>query len=69
MPTITGLSGDRRIGQVALTLIKVADDRLGNTEEVQTAEEFTAIYSSRVRTLVDAVYDWTRFNSLPRAYQ
>ena len=63
------LSGDRRIGSVALTLIKVADDRLGGTEEVQTAEGVTAVYSSRTRTLVDAVYDWSRFNSLPRAYQ
>ena len=26
------------------------------------------VYSSRVRTLVDAVYDWSRFDSLPRAY-
>ena len=28
----------------------------------------TLLYSSRVRTLVDAVYDWSRFNGLPRAY-
>jgi predicted transcriptional regulator of viral defense system len=27
------------------------------------------LYSSRVRTLVDAVYDWSRFNSLPRGYE
>lgn len=27
------------------------------------------VYTSRVRTLVDAVYDWARFNSLPQAYQ
>jgi predicted transcriptional regulator of viral defense system len=63
------LSGDRWIGTVELTLIKVTDDRLGATEEVKTAEGLTAVYSSRARTLVDAVYDWSRFNSLPRAYQ
>ena len=63
------LSGDRRIGAVALTLIKVADDRLGSTEEVRTPEGLKAVYSSRVRTLLDAVYDWSRFNSLPRAYK
>jgi len=63
------LSGERTIGSVALTLIKVADERLGSTEEVETAEGLKAVYSSRVRTLVDAVYDWSRFNSLPRAYQ
>jgi predicted transcriptional regulator of viral defense system len=63
------LSGERTIGSVALTLIKVADDRLGSTEKVKTVEGLTAVYSSRVRTLVDAVYDWSRFNSLPRAYE
>jgi len=25
--------------------------------------------SSRARTLLDAVYDWSRFNTLPRAYE
>ena len=62
------LSGERTVGAVALTLIKVAAARLGDTEQVRTAEGLTAVYSSRVRTLVDAVYDWSRFNSLPRAF-
>ncbi len=62
------LSGERTVGAVAFTLIKVADARLGDTEQVRTAEGLTLVYSSRVRTLVDAVYDWSRFNSLPRAY-
>ena len=51
-----------------LTLIKVADKRLGDTEIVQTTEGSKVIYSSRTRTLLDAVYDWSRFNTLPRAY-
>jgi predicted transcriptional regulator of viral defense system len=62
------LSRERTIGSVALTLIKVTDNRLGSTERVKTAEGLTAVYSSRVRTLVDAVDDWSRFNGLPRAY-
>ena len=62
------ISGDRTIGVIELTLIKVADERLGETEEMQTAEGQTAVYGTRVRSLVDAVYDWSRFNSLPRAY-
>ena len=62
------ISGDRTIGAVALTLIKVADKRFGDTEAMQTLEGQTAVYGSRVRTLVDAVYDWSRFNSLPRGY-
>jgi predicted transcriptional regulator of viral defense system len=62
------ISGERTIGAVAVTLIKVADERLGDTERVRTAEGLTTAYSSRVRTLVDAVYDWSRFGSLPRAF-
>ena len=62
------LSGQRTIGAVAITLIKVADSRLGDTGEFRTPEGLAMIYSSRVRTLLDAVYDWSRFASLPRAY-
>lgn len=62
------ISGERRIGPVALTLIKVGDERLGATEIVSTPEGTDLVYSSRVRSLMDAVYDWSRFNTLPRAY-
>lgn len=63
------ISGERSIGPIQLSLIKVADDRLGGTEEVTTGDEITVAYSSRVRTLVDAVYDWSRFQSVPQAYE
>ncbi|MGH7430052.1 MAG: type IV toxin-antitoxin system AbiEi family antitoxin domain-containing protein [Candidatus Methylomirabilaceae bacterium] len=63
------VSGERTVGPIKLTLIKVADERLGSTEEIETAEGIKAVYSSRVRTLMDAVYDWSRFNSLPRGYE
>ncbi len=62
------ISGDRTIGSIALTLIKVATERLGDVEEIPTDEGVVAVYSSRARALVDAVYDWSRFNTLPRAY-
>jgi predicted transcriptional regulator of viral defense system len=62
------ISGKRSIGSVLLMLIKVADERLGETEEATLNGE-KVLYSSRVRTLVDAVYDWSRFNSLPRGYE
>ena len=32
------ISGDRQIGPIAMTLIKVADDRLGGTEVVRTPD-------------------------------
>jgi predicted transcriptional regulator of viral defense system len=63
------ISGDRSVGRVELTLIRVSENRLGGTETVKTPERINLIYSSRPRSLVDAVYDWSRFNSLPRAFE
>ena len=62
------LSGDRTIGRVEMTLIRTPETRLGDTEDLITPDGKRAVYSSRIRTLVDAVYDWSRFDSLPRAY-
>ena len=62
------ISGDRTVGAVALTLIKVNAKRLGDVETLRGVDGATLVYASRARTLVDAVYDWSRFNSLPRAY-
>jgi predicted transcriptional regulator of viral defense system len=63
------LSGERQIGAVALTLIKVADARLGDTEKIRKPDGEVVVYASRTRALVDAVYDWSRFNGLPRGYE
>lgn len=62
------VSGRRAIGAVQLTLVKVADDRLGATDIVKTPEKLNLVYASKARVLVDAVYDWSRFGTLPRAY-
>jgi predicted transcriptional regulator of viral defense system len=62
------ISGSRVIGNLEFQFIKIADERLGATDAVITREGGEIIYSSRARTLMDAVYDWSRFNSLPRGY-
>ncbi len=64
----TAISGARRIGAATFGLIQVARERLGDTEVVSMPDGVRAVYSSRSRSLVDAVYDWSRFGSLPRAY-
>jgi predicted transcriptional regulator of viral defense system len=73
LPSLTtiyndAISGERRIGSISLKLIKVARDRLGGVEKVRTPTGDTLVFSSRARTLVDAVYDWSLFDSLPDAY-
>ena len=65
----TRISGVRTIGTVVLMLIKVAESRLGATEVVTDRDGGEAVWSSRVRTLVDAVYDWARFDGLPRGFR
>jgi predicted transcriptional regulator of viral defense system len=64
----TSISGDRKIGPLQFTLIKVTARRLGATihEKIPTGE--TAPYPTRERALLDAVYDWSRFGTLPGAY-
>jgi predicted transcriptional regulator of viral defense system len=63
------ISGERKIGAVETILIKVADERLGDTETVTLPDGEKAVYASRARALVDAVYDWSRFNGIPRGYE
>jgi predicted transcriptional regulator of viral defense system len=62
------ISGARTIGTLAFQFTKVADERLGGTNVLLTRDGGEIIYSSKARTLMDAVYDWSRFNSLPRGY-
>jgi predicted transcriptional regulator of viral defense system len=74
VPSVTYLynnriSGKRSIGSLAFQFIKVADERIGAINAVRTREDMEMIYSSKGRTLMDAVYDWSRFNSLPRGYE
>lgn len=62
------ISGERAVGNVALTLIKVDTLRLGATEASLTPEAVEFVWPTRARALMDAVYDWSVFNSLPRGY-
>ena len=61
------ISGARTIGSNIFDLAKVSKTRLGSVEKV-TSQGFTVLYSSKPRALIDAIYDWKRFNSLPAAF-
>jgi predicted transcriptional regulator of viral defense system len=62
------ISGRRKIGSLEFQFIKIADRRLGAINSVRAQNGGEIIYSSKARTLMDAVYDWSRFNSLPRGF-
>ncbi len=63
------LSGSRRIGSTRYIFIKVMDARLGAVEKTRTPDGKELYYSSRARTLIDALYDWSRFNGIPRGFE
>jgi predicted transcriptional regulator of viral defense system len=61
--------GDRRIGGRQFSFIKTDDSRLGDTIALKTKTGSKGIMASKTRALLDAVYDWSRFNTIPKAYQ
>ena len=63
------ISGRRTIGVIEFLFIKVGDNRLGSTKTIKTPEDFKVPMVSRARALLDAVYDWRRYNTIPRAYE
>jgi predicted transcriptional regulator of viral defense system len=62
------ISGRRSIGGIEFILVKVARDRLGGADDLKLPDGTQVKMSGLARTLMDAVYDWDRFNTLPRAY-
>ncbi len=62
------LSGSRRIGSTRYIFIRVTDARLGAVEKIRTPDGEELYYSSLERLLVDALYDWSRFNGIPRGF-
>ena len=63
------ISGERSISGMKFVLIKVSDSRLGSTTTFSGPDGVPAVYSSKPRALFDAVYDWSRFGGIPRAYE
>ncbi|MDD2707401.1 MAG: type IV toxin-antitoxin system AbiEi family antitoxin domain-containing protein [Verrucomicrobiae bacterium] len=63
------LCGDRVIGNLQYRFIKVSDGRLGGTQKMSMDGSNDIIMPTMARALVDAVYDWSRFGTLPAAYQ
>lgn len=60
--------GERCISGAEFAFIKVSTSRLGASRILATPDGVRTILASKARALVDAVYDWSRFDTLPRAY-
>jgi predicted transcriptional regulator of viral defense system len=63
------ISGDRTIAGQEYTFIKVLDSRLGGITIPMAPDGVEIRMPTKARALMDAVYDWSRFNTLPKAYE
>jgi predicted transcriptional regulator of viral defense system len=60
--------GEKEISGTDFVFIKTDIKRLGSTKSLKTPDGIDAVMATKTRALVDAVYDWSRYNTLPRAY-
>ncbi|MBU2499233.1 MAG: hypothetical protein KKE57_10050, partial [Proteobacteria bacterium] len=60
--------GEKEIGGIDFVFIKTDVKRLGSTKHLKTTDGIDAVMVTKTRAMVDAVYDWSRYNTLPRAY-
>jgi predicted transcriptional regulator of viral defense system len=60
--------GEKHIGGTDFVFIKTDVKRLGSAKSLRTPDGIDAVMVTKTRALVDAVYDWSRYNTLPRAY-
>jgi predicted transcriptional regulator of viral defense system len=65
----TKISGTRKIAGLSYQFAKVPSRRLGGTTELELPTGEKVKIATLGRSLLDAVYDWERFNSLPKAYK
>ncbi len=63
------ISGKRKIGAILFYFIEISEKRIGNYIETTVSQGIKTKISSKARTLLDAVYDWSRFNTIPRVYE
>jgi predicted transcriptional regulator of viral defense system len=63
------ISGTRTLGNISAQFIRVAKKRIGGVVELTLPTGGEARISTLPRTLVDALYDWSRYNSIPQVFQ
>lgn len=62
------ISTQKNIGKLSFIFIKTKAKRIKGTEKIQLPDKSTATIANLARTLMDAVYDWSRYSCLPEAY-
>lgn len=62
------ISGKRYIGKQRIVFIKKPENYLEGYSDITLPQGITVHFASLARTLMDAINDWSRYNSLPDAY-
>lgn len=62
------LSAKKKLGKLNVQLIKIKKDGIGDLKTIHVARGHVAHIATLTRSIVDAVNDYTRYNTLPRAY-
>lgn len=60
--------GDRQIGGSSFVFMKTSTKRLKGAEFVVTNKGIKIPYVSKARLLVDCIYDWNRYNTVPKVF-
>lgn len=62
------ISEGKTIGGYRFVFIRTSRERLKGSDLLKDASGASVYIASKPKALVDAVYDWSRFNTLPRAF-
>jgi predicted transcriptional regulator of viral defense system len=63
------ISGEKNVGGFDYVFMEISDNRLGASTEFAAPDGEKILIATKARALFDAVYDWSRYNTIPRAYQ
>jgi predicted transcriptional regulator of viral defense system len=64
----TRISATKKIGGITYDFIKVSKVRSGSINLIDIPEGEKLAFSTSARSLLDAFYDWSRFGTLPKAF-
>jgi predicted transcriptional regulator of viral defense system len=63
------ISGEKNIGGFDFVFMKIPDSWLGASTESAAPDGEKIFIATKARALLDAVYDWSRYNTIPRSYR
>ncbi len=63
------ISGDRIIGNKSFVFMKTSSKRLKGAEFISNQKGIKIPYASKARLLIDCIYDWNRYNTIPKVFK